>query len=187
MRQYGVKLPLVNRVSRAEKIVPAGASYAACPLAAGEAGCVASALPASKPSQETPYPPTTRRISSKAASGVRRRMGCPAPWRANWCDRMRKDVEIRARPRAVAALAYALHLARRIRHCAVFFVGGKDRQNDIGTERRFRKEHLVDDQQFALAQTIRGHNSMGFYGVGANHIERLDAARHSSLYHGRGR
>src|SRR5579872_900878 len=82
MRQYGVRLPLVKSVSFEEAMAPGSVRPGACPFEEGR-GAVRSALPVSKLVQATSYPGTHARISANAASGVRRRIGWPIPWRAS--------------------------------------------------------------------------------------------------------
>src|SRR5258705_2016948 len=87
--QYRPRVPLVNKVSCAEKIAPPGTSPCALPLPV-EPGKVGSASPRSSVGMEMPYPGTDCLISSNAASGVRRRIACPRPCCASWCERMRR-------------------------------------------------------------------------------------------------
>ena len=67
-----------------------------------------------------------------------------------------QNVEVRARPHAVAALAHELNFAGGVGHGAVFFVGRKRRQNDIGQLRGFGKEQVLHDEQIEFAEALGG-------------------------------
>ncbi len=114
-----------------------------------------SAAPVSRLAQETSYPGTCRRISSNAASGVRSRIGLADAVPRQLVGQDAQNVEVRARPHEIAALANELNFAGRVGHGAVFFVGRKSRQHDVGEARCLRQEYFVHDQKVEVAQPIR--------------------------------
>ena len=94
------------------------------------------------------------------------------------------QIEIAARALRVNRAMGHLHFAGGVGERAVFFVGRRRGEDDVGALRGFGQEHFVDYEQLEAAEIVGLRRGECFHGIGADYVERFQFPGDGRVHHG---